>query len=36
MARWDIPLRLKNGDADPLIQTIRELAGLPAHEHEVG
>lgn len=30
MARWDIPLRLKNGDADPLIQTIRELAGHPA------
>lgn len=26
MARWGIPLRLKNGDADPLVQTIRELA----------
>lgn len=26
MARWDIPLRLKNGDAEPLVQTIRELA----------
>ena len=35
MARWDIPLRLKNGDADPLIRTIRELTGHPADEHEV-
>ena len=26
MERWGIPLRLKNGDADPLVQTIRELA----------
>lgn len=27
MDRWGIPLRLKNGDAEPLVQTIRELAG---------
>ena len=33
MARWDIPLRLKNGDAEPLIRTIRELAGHPTDEH---
>lgn len=33
MARWDIPLRLKNGDAEPLIQLIRELAGHPADEY---
>jgi len=26
MERWDVPLRLKNGDADPLVQVIRELA----------
>jgi len=26
MDRWGIPLRLKNGDAEPLVQTIRELA----------
>ena len=26
MARWDVPLRLKNGDAEPLVQVIRELA----------
>ncbi len=32
MARWDIPLRLKNGDAEPLIQIIRELVGHPADE----
>lgn len=32
MARWDIPLRLKNGDAEPLIRTIRELAGHDADE----
>lgn len=32
MARWDIPLRLKNGDAEPLIQAIRELVGHPADE----
>ena len=25
MDRWGIPLRLKNGDADPLVQTIRSL-----------
>ncbi|HEU5084110.1 MAG TPA: response regulator transcription factor [Acidimicrobiales bacterium] len=30
MERWGIPLRLKNGDAEPLVQTIRELAGQPA------
>lgn len=35
MARWDIPLRLKNGDAEPLVRTIRELAGHPADEHEL-
>lgn len=35
MARWGIPLRLKNGDAEPLIRTIRQLAGHPADEHEV-
>ena len=35
MARHGIPLRLKNGDAEPLVQTIRELAGHPADEHEV-
>lgn len=35
MARWDIPLRLKNGDAGPLIQVIRELAGHPAGDHEL-
>jgi DNA-binding NarL/FixJ family response regulator len=35
MARHGIPLRLKNGDADPLVRTIRELAGHPADEHEV-
>jgi CheY-like chemotaxis protein len=35
MARWDIPLRLKNGDAEPLIATIRELAGHPADGHEL-
>lgn len=35
MARWDIPLRLKNGDAEPLIRTIRMLAGHPADEHDV-
>lgn len=29
MARWGIPLRLKNGDAEPLVRTIRELAGHP-------
>ena len=33
MARHGIPLRLKNGDADPLVRTIRELAGHPADEH---
>ena len=26
MERWDVPLRLKNGDAEPLVQVIRELA----------
>ena len=26
MERWDVPLRLKNGDAEPLLQVIRELA----------
>jgi CheY-like chemotaxis protein len=26
MERWDVPLRLKNGDAEPLVQIIRELA----------
>ena len=26
MGRWDVPLRLKNGDAEPLVQVIRELA----------
>ncbi|MFP5321375.1 MAG: response regulator transcription factor [Acidimicrobiia bacterium] len=26
MDRWDVPLRLKNGDAEPLVQVIRELA----------
>ena len=35
MARWGIPLRLKNGDADPLVRVIRELAGHPADEHEL-
>ncbi len=35
MARWDIPLRLKNGDAEPLIQIIRELVGHPADEYGV-
>jgi CheY-like chemotaxis protein len=25
-ARWDVPLRLKTGDAEPLVQAIRELA----------
>ena len=35
MARHGIPLRLKNGDAEPLVRTIRELAGHPADEHEV-
>lgn len=32
MARWDIPLRLKTGDADPLVQTIRELAGAESDD----
>lgn len=36
MARHGIPLRLKNGDADPLVRTIRELAGHPADEHDLG
>ena len=36
MARWDIPLRLKNGDAEPLIQVIRELAGHPTDEQRFG
>lgn len=35
MARHGIPLRLKNGDADPLVRTIRVLVGHPADEHEV-
>ena len=35
MARWGIPLRLKNGDAEPLVRAIRELAGHPADEHEL-
>lgn len=35
MARWGIPLHLKNGDSEPLIRTVRELAGHPADEHEV-
>lgn len=26
MERWDVPLRLKNGDAEPLVQVIRDLA----------
>jgi len=26
MERWDVPLRLKTGDAEPLVQVIRELA----------
>lgn len=26
MERWDVPLRLKNGDAEPLVQVVRELA----------
>jgi len=26
MDRWGVPLRLKTGDADPLVQVIRELA----------
>jgi DNA-binding NarL/FixJ family response regulator len=26
MQRWGVPLRLKNGDAEPLVQVIRELA----------
>lgn len=26
MERWGVPLRLKNGDAEPLVQVIRELA----------
>lgn len=26
MARWDVPLRLKNGDADALTEVIRDLA----------
>jgi len=26
MERWDVPLRLKNGDAEPLVTVIRELA----------
>jgi len=26
MERWDVPLRLKNGDSEPLVQVIRELA----------
>ena len=32
MAKWDIPLRLKNGDAEPLVRTIQELAGHPADD----
>lgn len=32
MARHGIPLRLKNGDAEPLVRTIRELAGHPADD----
>jgi CheY-like chemotaxis protein len=35
MARWDIPLRLKNGDAEPLIRAIQELAGQPADDHDL-
>jgi DNA-binding NarL/FixJ family response regulator len=35
MARHGIPLRLKNGDAEPLVRTIQELAGHIADEHEV-
>ncbi len=32
MERLGVPLRLKNGDPDPLVQTIRELAGERSDE----
>jgi CheY-like chemotaxis protein len=32
MDRWGIPLRLKNGDADPLVQTIRDLVATQRSE----
>lgn len=35
MAKWNIPLRLKNGDSEPLVRTIQELAGHPPDEHDV-
>lgn len=35
MAKWGIPLRLKNGDAEPLVRTIQELAGHPADDNGV-